>query len=510
MKLVTRMLASIRDAPQSVVLVLILTWTVVNVYDGLRGGFTHDDLMNLAKALSADRSEHLLDAVAPFRASTVFRPAGALLYRLVFDLNGFSPLAFHIVRLALLLALVAIVWRFTLRLTGNAAMSGLIAFFFSFHAYLWPYYASFGFIYDLLSSVFYFSGLYLLLPREHSARGHPIIILTAVPVCAVLSMTSKECGLTFPAAALTLLWVQWGEHSLSSRRASIAAIAGSGVQAASLLYFRVLGTGGLSSVEAYSLRLEAPRAAGNIAGYLSEFFYGWSHPPLGGAAAALIILSALFVARRSKLGGAAVLLTVLSLLPLVFIDFRGLSAVLFSAYWLALAITLAIDLFIGPRFGFLAYSMPLGVVILAAQILTPRLQLPAYTEESQGILTVSNQLAPAGRRLRSGDAAVVVRDDYSANFDWATNYLLIIHSNGAKMVVFRPEDLVRPNDTSNKDPIRLCLSIAGTSVESIWYSGPDRPPASRFFVARAPAAPRSCAQIDSAGRGGGMRPGGDS
>jgi hypothetical protein len=495
MTLIARSVSALRRAPPSVAIIAILLWAVINVHAGLRGGFTHDDLMNLAKALSADKSQHLLEAVVPVGASTVFRPAGALLYRLVFDLAGFSPLAFHLIRLALLLAVVALVWRFTLRLTGNPAVAGMVALVLSFHTHFWALYASFGYIYDIMSAVFYFSGLCLLLPRPDSSGGRSLIILIAILVCAALSMTSKECGLTFPAAAAALLWVQWREHSVASQRLSLTAIAGSGMLAASVLYFRVLGASGLSSVGAYRPQFDAATAASNAARYVSEFLYDRFHPPLWGIGVTLIILSALFVARRSRLGGAAIVLSIVSFLPLAFIDFRGLSAVLFSAFWLALALTLAADLLVCPRFGFLAYSVPLVVVVLAAQLLTPRMTLPAYAEDSKGILAVSNQLAPVARKLRDGDLVAIVRDDYSATYPWATTFLLRIHGGPKNLIMFRPEDLIRPAETGNHDPIRLCLALSGTSVESIHFPDPDRPPASQFFVSRPPASPRSCAQI---------------
>lgn len=495
MTLIARSVSALRRAPPSVAIIAILLWTVINVHAGLRGGFTHDDLMNLAKALSADKSQLLLEAVVPFGASTVFRPAGALLYRLLYDSAGFSSLDFHIIRLALLLAVVALVWRFTLRLTGNPAVAGLVALFLSFHTHFWALYASFGYVYDIMSAVFYFSGLCLLLPRPDSSRSRSLATLIAILVCAALSMTSKECGLTFPAAASALLWVQWREHSVSSRRLSIVAIAGSGVLAASVLHFRVLGVGGLSSVGAYRPQFDAATAASNAARYVSEFLYDRFHPPLWGIGVVLMLLSALFAARRSRLGGAAIVLSIVSFLPLAFIDFRGLSAVAFSVFWLALALTLAADILVRPRFGSLAYSAPLVVVILAAQLLTPRMTLPSYAEDSEGILAVSNQLAPVARKLRDGDLVAIVRDDYSATYHWATVFLLLIHSDGAKIVIFRPEDLVRPAETGNHDPIRLCLALSGTSVESIFFPGPDRPPASQFFVPRPLANPRSCAQI---------------
>jgi hypothetical protein len=76
-----------------------LSRAALKLAPGLNEGFTHDDLMNLSKAVITPRADLALDALLVFRQASVYRPAGELLYRAVFEAFGFNPPPFHIIRL---------------------------------------------------------------------------------------------------------------------------------------------------------------------------------------------------------------------------------------------------------------------------------------------------------------------------------------------------------------------------------------------------------------------------
>src|SRR5436853_4086125 len=93
--------------------------------DGVRAYFTPDDMMNLYGAWSASVTELLQG----------HRPLGGLVYRGLFAVFGLSPLPFRVVCFSLLLANLALLYRFCWRLTRSREVGTLACLVGAYHAH---------------------------------------------------------------------------------------------------------------------------------------------------------------------------------------------------------------------------------------------------------------------------------------------------------------------------------------------------------------------------------------
>ena len=112
--------------------------------DGIGAYFTPDDMMNLYRAWSA----------SPAGLLGQDRPLGQVLYRALFSLAGLHPLPFRLAAFALLLANLALLYRFCARLAGSRETAALACLVGAYHAHLADLYYSTGAIYDLLCCFF--------------------------------------------------------------------------------------------------------------------------------------------------------------------------------------------------------------------------------------------------------------------------------------------------------------------------------------------------------------------
>ena len=148
--------------------VLILTCFCLFAGDGLRAYFTGDDMMNLYKAWSKSPAELARENVLFFTGG--YRPLGLLFYRALFALFQLNPVPYRISCIALLLANLALLYAFCVRLTGSREIGALACLMGAYHAHLADLYYNTGAVYDLLCYFFHVRCM-AMLSRDPPARG---------------------------------------------------------------------------------------------------------------------------------------------------------------------------------------------------------------------------------------------------------------------------------------------------------------------------------------------------
>ena len=182
------------------VLLAIFTWFT---WRGLTFFFSGDDMMNLHAAWIVNpwrlwRS--LIEIWLP-----IYRPLGAVVYRVFYSIFGFHPLPLYIFCWLLLAANVVLAWRFlrTLLPPHYAALTALSIVLV--HGDFQDLYLSAGTIYDRLCFLFTVLGL-TIYARMQTPRDQVLVCLTCI-----LAMDAKESGLALPAllACYEFLFRPW-------------------------------------------------------------------------------------------------------------------------------------------------------------------------------------------------------------------------------------------------------------------------------------------------------------
>jgi hypothetical protein len=281
--------------------------------DGLRAYFTPDDMMNLHQAWTP-RLVELIHSD---------RPAGAVVYRVLFALFGLEPLPYRIVCLGLLLANLALLYRFCERLSGSREVAAVACLLGAYHAHLADLYYSTGTIYDLLCGFFFLLALgYYLGIRQ--GGGYPgwrqNAVLVVLYVCA---LGSKEMAAALPALVALYEAVYHGRKTKLRRLTFLWAAV---PLTAACIAVKTLGPGRMTTNPAYALDLSVHAFMASWRHYLGELFYGavafnsfkvvllW----------ALMLAFALAVRRKALLFAWCALL--MGALPVVFVAQRGLFA----------------------------------------------------------------------------------------------------------------------------------------------------------------------------------------
>lgn len=167
--------------------------------DGLRMGFTYDDMMNLHGYWTRPWRE-LLVALAAWWSDS-YRPLGGLFYRGLFDVFGFNPLPFHAVNLGLVAVNIGLGAWLAFELTGGSHQAaGLAAVLGSFNAGLVDLYVSSACIYDVLCFSAYAAGLAWYARLRRGGRHPRWIEIGGVLVLFVAALDAKEMGATLPVA----------------------------------------------------------------------------------------------------------------------------------------------------------------------------------------------------------------------------------------------------------------------------------------------------------------------
>lgn len=156
--------------------------------DGIRGYFTPDDMMNLYRASSANFADLLQQD----------RPVGQIVYRAIYSLAGLDPLPFHLFSFVVLLANLALLWSFCIRLSGSCETAALACLLGAFHAHLADLYYSSGTIYDLLCFFFVLAAFDFYTGIRQRGRFPGWRQTSALLALYVLALGSKEMAVVLP------------------------------------------------------------------------------------------------------------------------------------------------------------------------------------------------------------------------------------------------------------------------------------------------------------------------
>jgi hypothetical protein len=163
--------------------------------DGLFVSLSEDDLMNLHFAAGESRLRLLVANLFPF--TTVYRPAGAALYILLFDFVGFSPIYFRAATCVLLLLGCVAVYRLGSVCDSRVTTGALAAIPLAFHSRLTNIYTENAYVYDVLCGALFAStvAFYVNRRRHGPLRWQNVLILYFLWAATV---NAKEIGLTLP------------------------------------------------------------------------------------------------------------------------------------------------------------------------------------------------------------------------------------------------------------------------------------------------------------------------
>jgi hypothetical protein len=176
---------------------LLLLWFLGCARKGLFVNFYGDDMMNLNRALVEMRGfRGFISILWPYTA--VYRPVGALYYKLVYLVFGLHPLAFRSVTYVFLFLNVVLAFCLAWRFSRRWEVAFLTAMLWAYHHRFDDIYFNNGTVYDVLCFTFYFAAfLFYVRVREKQKdlKWRQVLLFTLL---FVLALNSKEMAVTLP------------------------------------------------------------------------------------------------------------------------------------------------------------------------------------------------------------------------------------------------------------------------------------------------------------------------
>jgi hypothetical protein len=173
----------------------LAAWFLGHTWKGLLVYFDGDDMQNIYHAWVLSPWKILFANLTPF--TSIYRPFGTAVYRVLFEAAGLHPLPYRIVAYAFLLANIWLLYLVAERLTGSAEIGVLAALLGSYHSRLMDLYLYGGPIYDVLCCPFFLLALLAYL------NSRPWLFL----ISYVLALNSKEMAATLPLVLLAYEWI---------------------------------------------------------------------------------------------------------------------------------------------------------------------------------------------------------------------------------------------------------------------------------------------------------------
>ncbi|HLJ48521.1 MAG TPA: hypothetical protein VKU01_21045 [Bryobacteraceae bacterium] len=308
-------------------------------YPGLAFYFTDDDIMNIRRAWSIPVSRLIIDSLT-FNPQA-YRPIGLLWYRGMFGLFGLTPGPFHWFCFALIVANLYLLYSLVKVLSGSPGAGVLAALLGCFHAQMDALYFTSAQAYDILCCTAYFLCLYLYVSRRQSGRPVGLSGAAYITVLFFLGLNSKEMAAALPIVLICYELIYF-TGSLRERTRHLALPFALAVTAGIFAYRKTTGDALLT--RGYSPQYTFERALSNVQEYLGQLLY-LGHPLT--RSITLLVLLGLFItllAVRNKAARFLLLFVLVSPLPILFVEARGLAAlyipVMASAATLAFMTTL--------------------------------------------------------------------------------------------------------------------------------------------------------------------------
>ena len=409
--------------------------------DGIGGYFTPDDMMNFYKAWAASPAELLHQD----------RPVAQAVYRVMFALFGLHPLPFRLVAFVLLLANLALLYRFCLRLAGSREIAALACLLGVYHAHLADLYYSSGTYYDLLCWLFvlwffdYYAGiraqsrfpngrqtaaLVALYGLALGSKEMAVMLLVDVPVYELLYQKNLAGWLRRGA------WFWWLSLPLTGWYAAA----------------KLTGPHAMTANPDYAPQFSAHAFFTGWRHYLDDLFYGaipFNTTKIVVLFAVMLAL-AVYTKRREMLFGWVI--AVAGALPVVFIPPRGFFAIyltlpgwfLFAASTLTLLRDSLLDRLPGWAATFGARPEQLALFAALALILVPvdRWRKPIGNSwvagNYQSIRAVLDPLS-RGAPLRRGARVLFLQDPFDPG-DWILSNMFRLYFRDETLRVDRVKE----------------------------------------------------------------------
>jgi len=292
---------------------IVLAWFFFFTWKSVGFYFDNDDMMNLYLAWSKPLTE-------------VYRPLGAVFYRVLYAFAGFNPLPFRIACLAIGVANVGLCWWFTRLVSGSDRVAALAILLFAFHTRLMEIWWRTGVVYDLLCFTFFYLAVCLYIDARKAGGVPEIVRSAAILLCCLCALGAKENALALPVVLLAYEVLFHGFAWKNLWRGGVLALLG-----IPYLWFKVHGANAISSNPAYMPEYTLAHFLGawsRFLGYLLVLDHNVQ--PWQAACILLGMLGAAAVTRSPKLTLAWMVLF-FATLPVAFIPYRG-AYVLYTAY----------------------------------------------------------------------------------------------------------------------------------------------------------------------------------
>jgi hypothetical protein len=182
------------------VIAAIAAWFFGNAWRGLTESFSGDDMMNLYHAWDFPLRHLIVANLTPF--NRVYRPAGAVFYRGLYDIFGLHPMPFRIAIYGLLLLNIALIYWLAKLLSGSTEIGILAALLGAYHNRALDIYVSGGTVYDVLCFSFYVAAVCVYIRARQAGEFMGWRSSALFLALNVLALNSKEMGATLPVVLL--------------------------------------------------------------------------------------------------------------------------------------------------------------------------------------------------------------------------------------------------------------------------------------------------------------------
>lgn len=441
-------------APRALAVTCIACYWLWFTGDGLRTGFSHDDLMNAYRSWFRPWPELLLDHLLFFRYTPVYRPMGGLFYKVLFGWFDFNPLPFRIVLHVVMAANLILAYRVTSILCRSREAGVLAALLLAFHPYLSSLYYNTGLCYDIFCYFFYFAALSWYLRRRARGEQMPLFDLLIFAALFACALNSKEMAVTLPAIILFYELLYHPPVSFAQApcwlwrngRATMVA----GVMACGFIRGRVLAPEGVSAQGGYGMSISAGAYFRHARHFLGELL---QQPGAGRELPFALLLGALLVAAilvRSRTLTLGWLLFAVGILPVAFIANRGLDAVIIPLTGLAFYASWWLVRLRGSW-------MPAALFFTAALMtlawaFRDHVTLEPYKREQDRIASVVRQFRDLYPALPANTRVLVLHDTFEKPHGvWANAFILALAYREQSIAVIRSESMPSAPNLADAD-----------------------------------------------------------
>jgi hypothetical protein len=409
---------------------------------GLSGGFTTDDLANM-NVYEGQSTGALVRANLLF-FSPVYRPAGAVFYRPLYALFGFTPYPFRVACFVLLSLNLVLVWFFIRSLTESWEIASLTTLISAFHPRLAPLYWSTGVIYDILCFFFFYAAAIVYIRYRRRGRSPRTREWLAVLVPYLCALDAKEIAVTLP--PILLVWeliycppIFRNIAELAAwlwRRPRLPVVAG--LMTIPYIWGKLLPESPLRQLDHYIPRISVHQFLVTYGAYCDDlsFHAGWFTPIRIGLVLMGLLLLALCLKKRDLVFGWS--LGIVAAFPIGFIPYRSAAEYyipmigwsLYAASLIAAVTKLALRKLRFDRAVSLwhatAFLLTLCLLLRAYRVQRLRMGGPSLLGQ-QSIRTMVAELDQRAVKLPIHARGITIQDPFSPEYETLLLLRLYVH-----------------------------------------------------------------------------------